>query len=160
MKDFRSLNHNDWQRVICRSHYIQRFHFKLKEKRIQIQIQISNFEFSNHFSSWRQCPSTQKLNHHPNLPIRSSCLVATLRMCLNGVLSSTFGLFFGFVHFCPYQEVVRGKPKKRQVARENKKQMAPTLPSPSLHPKSPPFTSTLLSHILCTSSLVPMIVWW
>ena len=38
----------------------------------------------------------------PTSPTRSISLVATHRMCQNGVMYSTFGLFFGFVHFCPY----------------------------------------------------------
>ena len=54
------------------------------------------------FSSWRQRPSTRKKNHHPDLPIRSTPLVAILRRCQNRVICSAFGLFFQFVHFCPY----------------------------------------------------------
>ena len=47
-------------------------------------------------------------------------------------MSSTFGLFFQFVHFCPYKEIVRGKPKKGKWLGKIKykwRQLSPHSPS-------------------------------
>jgi len=46
---------------------------------------------------------------------------------------STFGYFFWICAFLPLLGSWEGKTQKRQVAGENKKQMAPTLPSLTLH---------------------------
>ena len=82
----------------------------------------------------------------PTSPIRFTCLVASLRMCKNGVMSFTFGLLSGFVHFCPYKEIVRGKPKKGKWLGKIKTNGAnsPLTLTPS---KSPPPTSTLLPRL-------------
>ena len=92
-------------------------------------------------------------------PIRFIFLVATLRMSSKRVMYSTFGHFFGFVHFCPYKEVVRGKPKKGMwlgKIKTNGANSPLTLPPP----KSPPPTSTLFLYLPWPSPLVPMMVWW
>ena len=91
----------------------------------------------------------------PTSLVRSSCPVASRRMCKNGVICSTFGPFSQFVHFCPYQEVMRGKPKIGRWLGKMKTNGANsplTLPPP----KSPSPTSTLLPHLPYTFSLVPI----
>jgi len=120
--------------------------------------QICNPFFSNFFLANVHPPERKTTT--PTSPIRSTTPVASLRMCENGVLSSTFGLFFGFVHFCPYKEVVRGKPKKGKWLGKIKTKWRQLSPSLTLHPNHlhpPPYFSPTYPDPL---PLVPMMVWW
>ena len=95
----------------------------------------------------------------PTSPPRSTSLVASRRMCQMG---SCLLPLVPFLHLCIFAFIrkLRGENPKKASGWGKLKQMAPTLPSLSPRPKSPPPTSTLLPHLPCTSPLVPIMVWW
>ena len=100
---------------------------------------MKNFQikFSTFFLGANVHPPERKTSTHTS-PIRSSCLVASLRMCQNGVMSSTFGPFFSICAFLPLLGSCEGKTPKRQVAGENKNKWRQLSP----HPPSTQITST------------------
>ena len=70
---------------------------EIRISHVEFQIQFSNFLLGANVVH----PPKRKTTTQPP-PIRSTTLTASLRMCQNGVMSSTFDHFSGFVHFCPY----------------------------------------------------------
>jgi len=115
----------------------------------RIKIFKSNFPIS----SWRQCPSTQKKNHHPNLPHQVLLPCGHTQEVLKwGHVFHLWSLFF-ICAFLPLLGSCEGKTQKRQVAGENKKTNGANSPphsqitSTHLHtPTTPPLYLPLSHH--------------